>query len=402
MNKKKNVYGYRNIDRLFEKNLKSLSKRYAFIRKQDIRFWKVVFVFAFIAGLTGATAWMYSNSTKDSSRESTLTRPLPNSSSAATPRVINFSGYNWEVVSSGGAYVGPGKNIYSDSEQNVFIDSIGRLHLKMTQLNGKWNCPEAYLLNSLGYGTYRYYIANPVDQYDKNIVVGLFNYESDTREIDMEFARWGNPTFPVGQYSVQPGAKSTNNTMYEMTLNSSPSVHSFQWTPASVYFQSWMGTSSTPGQMLGSWLYSGSDNPPAAGAEHAQINLWLFDANGDGIGDAPSDGKEAEMIISKFEFIPYSGQADTVAPTVSITSPANGAIFARRSTITETASASDNIAVTKTEFYVDGVLKCSDSAAPFSCSWKTSNAKKSYKLEAKAYDAQNNVGTSPLVYVTTK
>ena len=94
--------------------------------------------------------------------------------------------------------------------------------------------------------------------------------------------------------------------------------------------------------------------------------------------------------------------SDNMAPTVSITNPANGSIVARKSTVSITASASDNIGVIRLEFYVNGALQCTDSQAPYGCSWKVPNngSIKNYRLDAKAYDAANNVGTATLTVKT--
>jgi hypothetical protein len=84
--------------------------------------------------------------------------------------------------------------------------------------------------------------------------------------------------------------------------------------------------------------------------------------------------------------------ADTAAPTVSITSPANGATV--KGTITISASASDNVGVTKVAFYVDGVLKSTDTTSAYSYSLDTttlSNA--AHTIKAIAYDAANNQRT---------
>jgi len=70
--------------------------------------------------------------------------------------------------------------------------------------------------------------------------------------------------------------------------------------------------------------------------------------------------------VGRISFTGGGGAGDSVAPTVSITSPANGAIVARRSTITITATASDNVGVTRVEFLVDGALQCTDTTAPYS------------------------------------
>ena len=88
--------------------------------------------------------------------------------------------------------------------------------------------------------------------------------------------------------------------------------------------------------------------------------------------------------------------ADTTAPTVSVTAPANNATVS--GTVAVTASASDNTGVSKVEFYVNGALKATDTASPFSYSWNTTTgANGSYSITTKAYDAAGNVGQSAAV-----
>ena len=92
---------------------------------------------------------------------------------------------------------------------------------------------------------------------------------------------------------------------------------------------------------------------------------------------------------------------DTAPPTVSITSPVNGASFVRSTIITITASASDNIGVTKVEFYVGTSLACAVTSGAYACNWKLPGApNKSYNLSAKAYDAVGNTTTSSIVTIT--
>ena len=83
---------------------------------------------------------------------------------------------------------------------------------------------------------------------------------------------------------------------------------------------------------------------------------------------------------------------DTTAPTVSASESGNSG------TITLTANASDNVGVTKTEFYIDANLVGTDTSAPYSMSFNsTSLSNGSHSLVAKAYDAANNVGTSSAI-----
>ena len=86
--------------------------------------------------------------------------------------------------------------------------------------------------------------------------------------------------------------------------------------------------------------------------------------------------------------------ADTAAPNVSISSAAPGP-FAAPTSVAINASASDNVGVTRVEFYDGATLKGTDTIAPYSYSWSIVAADAgSHPWTAKAYDAANNVGTS--------
>ena len=91
---------------------------------------------------------------------------------------------------------------------------------------------------------------------------------------------------------------------------------------------------------------------------------------------------------------------DTTPPSVSITSPANGATV--QSTVTVTASASDNVGVAGVQFQLDGAsFGAEDTAAPYSVSWNTTGAANgSHTLTAVARDAAGNRTTSAAVTVT--
>ena len=86
--------------------------------------------------------------------------------------------------------------------------------------------------------------------------------------------------------------------------------------------------------------------------------------------------------------------ADTINPVVTITSPLNGATISRKSRITITASASDNITVSKVEFYINGSLKFTDTAAAFSYNWSVPASKGNNIILVKAFDAAGNYSTA--------
>jgi hypothetical protein len=98
-------------------------------------------------------------------------------------------------------------------------------------------------------------------------------------------------------------------------------------------------------------------------------------------------------------WINESAIADTTPPTTSITAPANGATVTGTTAVSATAA--DNVGVTKVEFYLDNVLQSTDTTAPYDWSWDTTAAANgAHSLTSKAYDAANNVGTSAAVNVT--
>ena len=92
--------------------------------------------------------------------------------------------------------------------------------------------------------------------------------------------------------------------------------------------------------------------------------------------------------------------ADTTPPTTSITAPVNGATVS--GTVTVSANASDNVGVTKVEFYLDGTtLLATDTTSPYSISWNTTTTSNgAHNLTGKAFDAANNSTTSTPVNVT--
>lgn len=86
---------------------------------------------------------------------------------------------------------------------------------------------------------------------------------------------------------------------------------------------------------------------------------------------------------------------DTAAPTVAFTSPGNGATVS--GTVNVSMSSADNIGVTRVDFYLNGVLYNQSTSSTPTFTWNTSNSVDgSYTLEARAFDAANNFGSSTI------
>src|SRR5260370_30554517 len=106
-----------------------------------------------------------------------------------------------------------------------------------------------------------------------------------------------------------------------------------------------------------------------------------------------------ETISGDFAF-QTSSVTDTTPPTISITAPANGTTVS--GTVTVSANASDNVAVTAVQFFLDGAnLGLQLVSGPYSVSWdSTSTTNGAHTLTAQARDAAGNVGNAVAVSVT--
>ena len=87
---------------------------------------------------------------------------------------------------------------------------------------------------------------------------------------------------------------------------------------------------------------------------------------------------------------------DTTAPTVAITSPANGSTISGAITIAASGTDSGS-GMSRVEFRVDGALLFTDTAAPYSTTWDPSSSPAGlHTITARAYDLAGNASTSSI------
>jgi hypothetical protein len=222
--------------------------------------------------------------------ETLVPRPNPNQ------REIQFSGETW-VVKSIPAPVGPGPNFFSDSQENVWVDNLGRLHLRITNRGGVWYCAEIVSKRVIGYGRYIFQIDTP-PQFDKNVVFGAFSWadaERNSREVDMlELGRFGNANDPNNAQNVVQPYTTPGNQLRFVLPQVSPTVHRMTWLPDDLSFQS----SDQFNSILHGWTYPAQPPPTDSDRLNFRFNLWLF--------APPSDNSEAEIVVDRFSFVPIS------------------------------------------------------------------------------------------------
>ncbi|HLJ56516.1 MAG TPA: glycoside hydrolase family 16 protein [Chthonomonadaceae bacterium] len=227
----------------------------------------------------------------------------------AAAKTIRFSGYDWEVRGAGKG--GPGPNQWDDA--NVWLDEKGRLHVKISQVDGEWRCAELQTRERLGFGTYTFQVTGRLDNLDPNVVLGLFTYPTrdvggdGTNEIDIEFARWGRmePAAANMDFVVYPSSgkrqREIDNFTGRFLSPEMQTTHRFTWTAKGLSFLCAPGragkAAAEPPEGALRWQFQPAD---ARLVPHdpcpVHLNLWLFR------GHAPLDGKPVEIVIDSFRF----------------------------------------------------------------------------------------------------
>ena len=221
------------------------------------------------------------------------------STSVFADRTFTWKGHEWVVRGEG--FGGPGPNYWSDSTDSVWVDEHDRLHLKIRNENNVWRSAEIYTREPMTYGRYVWEVESRYDLYDKSTVGGLFIYQDDNHEIDIEFAKWGNRFQKnVTNYTLQPGG--TYTTRHNPRLEGTHTSQLLIWRPSYLVWATFgghYGAYPPESQRISEGYYSIARNiPPATDGTRLHLNLWLYQ------GVAPESGSGDELIISDFYFIP--------------------------------------------------------------------------------------------------
>ena len=228
---------------------------------------------------------------------------------ASYAATINWKGHTWNVTAGGMAGVCQG------NATNISIDTDGYLHMKITNNGGTWTGAEIFTTDKIGFGTYQWQIDGPVDKLDKNVVVGLYPYGPEAgigsdgqNEIDIEYARWGNASYPNGNYTVYPptGTGSSEIT-FDFTLTGTYTTSRFTWSSTQIDFVTMSGfepLGSTVG-LIKAWTFAptGPATKVPQQALPLGMNLWCFNA-------PPSNGQNVEIIVRDFTFVPQGAAID--------------------------------------------------------------------------------------------
>lgn len=231
--------------------------------------------------------------------------------------VISFAGRDWIIKQSTFAQ-GPGPCVFCGGAECVSVDA-GGLHLCITEQGGIWRCAELILTESLGYGTYCLETRD-LDLSDLCMVAGEFLWDigepSTHREIDFEYARWGNAADPCNsQYVVHPCASCTacglqctdHCRRFGVTSTDAGSdlTHYLSWQPGTVTFRTYRGHhcggTPSPGDLLQEWTPPASVAVPTPGDENFRFNLWVSQQ---GLCEGRVPSQSHCITIADFQFAP--------------------------------------------------------------------------------------------------
>ena len=230
-------------------------------------------------------------------------------------RVIHFANQDWWIKSNS-VPLGPGPTNFSNSANNASVDTQGRLHLKLTNVNGTWYGAEVVSQNVTGNGIYRFYLDSPVYGIDPSVVWGLFTWSPDPiyshRELDAEMSKFGNADDTNNaQFVVQPYTVPGNQVRFQVPPTVTASAYSIQWYPSTIAFKAAAGLSTDPTDpsLVIEQVTNTRDVPPPGLDVNVRMNVWLFN------GLPPTNGQEAEFIIRDFQFVPLTVTADSASPS---------------------------------------------------------------------------------------
>ncbi len=240
-----------------------------------------------------------------------VTRPSPG------VRFLSFSGYDWWVKSPVGL-VGPGPNYFSDATNNVWTDTNGWLHLRITNRTNAWQCAEIVSARTFGQGNYRFELNTVVNNLNQNVTLGMFTWSDDPtftdREIDVEGGRWMVPSdINNAQFVVQPFDGVNHLLRYQVPAGMADSTHLFIWETNRIRWQAQTNSFSTAGtNVFSSYLFTNTNDIPISGDENVRLNLWLVN------GTPPSDNNEVEVVVKSFNFVPLGSPPPAILTNASV------------------------------------------------------------------------------------
>jgi len=236
-------------------------------------------------------------------------------------RTLSFSGYTWHVKHYGEYVYGPETNFWN--EDNAWVDSLGRLHLRITYdpVTKRYFCAEVISDVVFSTGEMTLTKITPISELHDSSVVGFFNWDENpyeasydkygqnyrdrklynfNNEYDIELSKVFHTDNSNAIFVVQPHEIHTP-IRFNIIKDTIISMR-FIKEDSNLRFACHYGTAPfTADNLIQAHQYSGTDYISNTG--RMRINYWLFHKDSTGI-------QEGEVIFDSFDYSALSSVTD--------------------------------------------------------------------------------------------
>lgn len=211
------------------------------------------------------------------------------------PKVIHFSGYDWDVSSS---LVDRGGQPCDYDPDGVWVDEKGALHLRTGPREGRWRCAGISLNRSLGYGMYRFVISDTA-RLPISPVLAIFT-RTDAEEasyrtgLGLQFSRWGKSAELNADYVVSPYYVPGH--VAHFIVPPGQMTHTVRWSPEMAEFKTFAGTALKPTTLVNDHVFR--SGVPVASFERVRLDFYDFQHSKSALKEP------VEVVVQKFDYLP--------------------------------------------------------------------------------------------------
>lgn len=229
------------------------------------------------------------------------------------PDTLMYGGIRW-IAKNSSERSEPGNILYSGKPTEIYVDELGKLHLKINRRDGYWYGVDIAADTSLGYGTYAIFTETKFDELGQNIqfefgITPDADFDSYTLPIlAIQFTRIQEQYISPLRYIVANVEQNLIRERKEKVFRPDEpyrmqglfSTHAITWKKRSCEFASYHDHGLPTPYLAALWDFSGSPStglnvPEWTPSSVLRLRLWCL---GSPLGDKP-----VEIVIKKIVFI---------------------------------------------------------------------------------------------------